>query len=134
MLLTLDQMKRRAKKHQVKSGCRDCQVLDISNRIEAMKLFPEWFVQLIPSFGRVVYSEDVSKDFEICEDPHRFAEGWGFICKHCGCVATQRYDYAEESRTWLLVKIRCRVGCGRRWEAEEIEPIWVRILEDWIEE
>lgn len=131
MLLMMDQTKRKEHPKSNPNNCTGCAVLDIKSRLAVKALYPDWFVKLIPTFGAVVYHEDVAKDFEIQEDPKRFAEGWSFVCKHCGCVAQQRYDYAEESHTWLLVKIRCRVGCGRSWRSDEVEPIWVRVLEDW---
>lgn len=108
-------------------------VVDAADRFVVNRIYPRWFTSLIGTFGRIVYHEDVSENFEIVEDGHRFAEGWSFLCKNCNAVANQRYDYAPESKTWFLAKIKCRCGCGRRWESEELEPIYHVIFTNWEE-
>ncbi|OQB41040.1 MAG: hypothetical protein BWY04_01070 [candidate division CPR1 bacterium ADurb.Bin160] len=94
-----------------------------------LKKLPSWFVRSF-SWPTYYYMECLN-DFEIIEDRERFVEGYSFICKNCGKPCYCRMDGAERHRAFLVVTIICRIGCGKTWKLDQIQPLWELTFEDW---
>jgi hypothetical protein len=99
---------------------------------ERLSKYPKWFIKSLP--WKMVYYEACLEDFDLVHDSKRFASGSLFFCKKCGKPCYTRMDAADLHRAFVVVVIACHLGCGKVWKLPDIEPIWVRVLEDWDED
>ena len=89
---------------------------------------PRWFLKgySLP----LVAHEKALEHFTLAEDINRFACGWAWTCKRCGSVCCAREELADEYGAWIVTSIFCR-ECWASFRVDNLEPMWVRVLEDW---
>lgn len=95
---------------------------------DEFKGYPEWFQG--SAHARTYYNKEINLYFRVERDKHRFADGAQFFCRRCGRPCASRADYAEDHKAFIVTKVYCHLGCGQSWRLG-VEPIWLRVLEDW---